>query len=60
MKERIESVINLSTANGIQSKEIASIHLELFGGSSPICSTCPAQLRLAIKRIKHYYKEKWN
>ncbi len=60
MKERIERVINLSTASGEDVKEIILLHKKIFGSEQKICPTCPEQIRQAVNRLKIYYKTEYN
>jgi len=59
MRERIFNIINLSTANSEQAKEIVKVHNIIFGAEFKICVNCPEQLRAAVKRLKLYYKDNY-
>ncbi len=58
MMERIERILNLRSADAEAAQEIAEIHRELFGVGLHICTSCPASVRDAFKRIKVYYEQR--
>lgn len=55
-KERLEKVINLSTATPEEVQEMFALYRELFNNKTALCKSCPDNIRFVQKNLKQYYK----